>query len=84
MLERRAAPDPERAEEAYKQALDIARGQSAKSWELRAATNLGELWQRQNRNAEALDLLRPIYDWFTEGFDTPDLIDAKRLLDELV
>ncbi|MDP6953786.1 MAG: hypothetical protein QGF53_13610 [Alphaproteobacteria bacterium] len=67
----------------FKQALETAQGQSAKSWELRAATSLARLWQSQGKAAEAHDLLAPVYDWFTEGFDTPDLIDAKALLHEL-
>lgn len=83
MLERRATPDLEQAEQAYKQSIKIARDQSAKSWELRATTSLARLRQRQNRNAEALKVLRPVYDWFTEGFETPDLKDAKSILDEL-
>ncbi len=67
----------------FQKALDAARTQSAKSWELRAATSLARLWQGQEKNKEARDLLQPVYDWFTEGFDTPDLIDAKALSDEL-
>ncbi len=55
----------------------------AKSWELRAATSLARLWRDQGKRAEAHDLLAPIYDWFTEGFDTADLKEAKALLDEL-
>ena len=55
----------------------------AKSWELRAATSLARLWQQQGKNAEARDLLAPVYNWFTEGFDTADLKDAKALLDML-
>jgi predicted ATPase len=57
--------------------------QSAKSWELRAATSLARLWRDQGRRAEARDLLAPVYGWFTEGFDTADLKEAKGLLDEL-
>ena len=57
--------------------------QRAKSWELRAATSLARLWQQQGKRAAARDLLAPVYDWFTEGFDTADLKDAKALLDEL-
>jgi predicted ATPase/class 3 adenylate cyclase len=71
------------AESCFHQALDIARVQSAKSWELRTAISLARLWQDQGRHAEAHDLLAPVYGWFTEGFDTPDLKDAKALLDEL-
>jgi predicted ATPase len=55
----------------------------AKSWELRAATSLARLWRDQGKRAEAPDLLAPLYGWFTEGFDTADLTDAKALLDEL-
>ena len=57
--------------------------QSAKSWELRAATSLARLWRDQGQRAQARDLLAPVYDWFTEGFDTADLKDAKVLLDGL-
>jgi predicted ATPase len=71
------------AEHCFRQALDIARQQQTKSLELRAATSLSRLWQQQGKQAEARALLAPIYDWFTEGFDTADLQDAKALLDEL-
>ena len=71
------------AESCFRQALDIARVQSAKSWELRAATSLTRLWRDQGRRAQARELLAPIYGWFTEGFETADLKDAKALLDEL-
>jgi predicted ATPase len=71
------------AERCFRQALDIARVQSAKSWELRSATSLARLWRDQGRRAQARDLLAPVYGWFTEGFDTADLKDAKALLDEL-
>jgi predicted ATPase len=71
------------AEACFRQALDIARLQSARSWELRAATSLARLWRDQGKRTQARDLLAPIYDWFTEGFDTADLKDAKALLDEL-
>ncbi len=64
-------------------AIDVARSQSAKSWELRAATRLARLWHSQGKTTEARDLLDPVYGWFTEGFDTADLKDAKALLDEL-
>jgi predicted ATPase len=66
-----------------RRAIDTAQGQRAKSLELRAATSLARLWVDQNKRAQALDLLAPIYGWFTEGFDTADLKDAKALLDEL-
>jgi len=71
------------ASAAFQRAIQIARGQSAKPWELRAATSLARLWRDQGRVDEACDLLAPVYGWFTEGFDTPDLKEAKALLDEL-
>jgi predicted ATPase len=67
----------------FHHALDIARRQQAKALELRAATSLGRLWQQQGKCAEARQLLAEVYGWFTEGFDTPDLGEAKALLDEL-
>jgi predicted ATPase len=73
----------EAAEELYQKALGIAREQEAKLWELRAAASLARLRRDQGRPAEARDLLAPVYDWFTEGFDTPDLRDAKALLESL-
>jgi predicted ATPase len=63
--------------------MDIARQRQTKSWELRAATSLARLWQQQGKCAKAHALLAPIYDWFTEGFDTTDLHEAKALLEEL-
>jgi class 3 adenylate cyclase/predicted ATPase len=71
------------AEESYHLALTVAERQSAKVFELRAATSLARLWSDQGKRTEAHDLLAPIYGWFTEGFDTPVLQDAKALLDEL-
>ena len=71
------------AEPWLQRALDVACRQEAKSLELRAAMSLGRLWQQQGKRAEAYKLLAPIYGWFTEGFDTADLQDAKALLDEL-
>jgi predicted ATPase len=71
------------AETCFHQALDVARRQQAKSWELRAAMSLSRLWQRQDKRAVARELLAPIYGWFTEGFDTVDLQDAKALLEAL-
>ena len=68
---------------AFEEALRVARHQKAKSLELRAATSLARLWGEQRRRGEARDLLAPVYGWFTEGFDTPDLQAAKALLDEL-
>jgi predicted ATPase len=70
-------------EASIRQALELARKQQAKSWELRAATSLARLWGEQGRRAEAHELLAPVYGWFTEGFDTADLKEAKALLDEL-
>jgi adenylate cyclase len=61
----------------------VAKGQGARALELRAATSLARLWQRQGKQAEAHELLSEIYNWFTEGFDTKDLKDAKALLEEL-
>ena len=73
----------EEAEACFQQAIAVARQQSAKSWELRAATSLARLWQGQGKRAEAQELLAPVYNWFTEGFDTADLKDAKVLLKSL-
>ena len=70
-------------EELYRKALNIAREQEAKLWELRAAASLARLRRDQGRHAEARDLLAPVYGWFTEGFDTPNLKEAKALRDEL-
>jgi predicted ATPase len=71
------------AETSFRQAVTVARNQDARFWELRAATSLGRLWAKQGKRREAHDLLAPIYGWFTEGFDTADLKDAKALLDKL-
>jgi predicted ATPase len=73
----------EQAEGLFREAIEIARRREAKSWELRAAASLARLWQRQGKRAEARGLLQPVYDWFSEGFDTRDLKDAKALLAEL-
>jgi predicted ATPase len=73
----------EAAEELYRKALSIAAEQEAKLWELRAAVSLARLRRDQGRRAEAYDLLAPAYGWFTEGFDTADLKEAKGLLNEL-
>ena len=77
------AQDTAEAEECFNRAIAVAQRQSAKSLELRAAMSLARSWRDQSRAAEARELLAPIYGWFTEGFDTPDLKDAKALLDEL-
>jgi predicted ATPase len=71
------------AEAAFVRAVDISREQSAKLFELQAAASLARLWSDQGKRAEALDLLAPIYSWFTEGFDAPVMKDAKALLNEL-
>jgi predicted ATPase len=83
LLQQQAVPDAVRAEACLHQALAIARRQQAKSWELRTAISLGRLWQRQGKRIEAYELLAPIYGWFTEGFDTADLREAKALLEAL-
>ena len=76
-------PDQSEAEACFRRALAVAHEQQAKLWELRAATSLARLWRDQRRRNEAHDLLASICGWFTEGFDTADLKDAKGLLDEL-
>jgi predicted ATPase len=76
-------PDPAKAEDSFRTALTIAREQGTRGYELRAATSLGRLWREQGRRGEARELLAPLYGWFTEGFDTADLKEAKALLDEL-
>ena len=83
LLLRQAVPDAAQAEACFQQAIAIAQTQSAKSWELRAATSLARLWQSQGKDQDAYDLLAPVYHGFTEGFDTADLQDAKALLVEL-
>ena len=75
--------DLEAAEQNFLASLDWARRQQAKSWELRTSTSLARLWQSQGRREEAYELLAPIYGWFSEGFDTKDLQEAKALLAEL-
>jgi predicted ATPase len=84
LLLRQAVPDAPQVEACFQQALAVARHQQARSWELRAAMSLARLWQQQGKRAEARELLAPIYGWFTEGFDTADLQEAKALLDALV
>jgi predicted ATPase len=79
----RSSDNSTEAESCFHQAISIARSQQAKSWELRATTSLARLWQSQEKRDEARQLLGEVYGWFTEGFDTADLQDAKALLDEL-
>ena len=76
-------PDAAKAEACFERALAVARAQQAKSWELRAATSLARLRRDQGKRDAARDLLAPVYGWFTEGFDTLDLKEAKALLDAL-
>jgi predicted ATPase len=83
LLLRQAIPDATQAEACFQQALTVARRHQAKSIELRAATSLARLWHQQSKRQEAYDLLAPVYGWFTEGFDTAALQDAKALLQEL-
>jgi predicted ATPase len=75
--------EEQEAEACFQRALVVPRRQQAKALELRAAMSLSRLWQQQGKRAEAYDLLAPIYGWFTEGFDTADLQEAKVLLEEL-
>jgi predicted ATPase len=77
------APDAAKAETYFEHALSIARDQQAKSWELRAAMSMARLWRDQGKRQQARDLLAPVYGWFTEGFDTLDLKEAKALLEQL-
>jgi predicted ATPase len=76
-------PDATKAEEYFEHALAIARRQQAKSWELRAAVSMARLWYVQGKRQQAHDLVAPVYGWFTEGFDTLDLREAKTLLEQL-
>ena len=78
-----AQTDAAESEEYFERALAVARQQQAKSWELRAAMSLARLWRDQGKVQQARELLAPVYGWFTEGFDTRDLKEAKALLDEL-
>ena len=80
---RSSAPDTEKAEEYFDRALAVARQQQTKSWELRAAMSMARLWRDQGKPQQARELLAPVYGWFTEGFDTLDLKEAKTLVDEL-
>jgi predicted ATPase len=77
------APDAEKAKAYFDRALAVARQQQAKSWELRAAMSMARLWRDQGKRDEARELLAPVYGWFSEGFDTRDLKEAKGLLEEL-
>ena len=79
----RSVRNRSKAEASFQAALKLAREQEVKSLELRAATSLAQLWGKNKRRAEAHDLLSPVYAWLIEGFDTPDLKEAKALLDEL-
>ena len=83
MVGKRNAPTARRALDRFEKALAVARQNDAKSLELRAALSLARLWQQRAKRHEACDLLAPLYDWFTEGFETADLKDAKALIDEL-
>ena len=83
IAQRSPAPDIAKAEAYFERALAVARAQQAKSWELRAAMSMARLWRDQGKRDEVRDLLAPVYGWFTEGFDTLDLKEAKSLLDEL-
>jgi predicted ATPase len=82
LLRQPGTPQAE-VEACFQQALDVSRRQQAKSLELRAAMSLSRLWQHQSKRTEARELLAPIYGWFTEGFDTADLQEARALLEEL-
>jgi predicted ATPase len=75
--------DRDAAEAGFRNAIALAQRQRAKLFELRAATSLARLWRDQGKHADAQALLAPVYNWFTEGFDAPDLIEAKALLHEL-
>src|SRR5262249_10341832 len=83
ILLKHAPANMEPAEEAFLTAIAVAQQQRARSFELRATTSIARLWRDQGKRDEARDLLAPVYGWFTEGFDTRDLKEAKALLDEL-
>ena len=83
LLQQQACPNVDAAEASLRMAIDVAQAQCAKGWELRATTLLARLWCDQGKRTEARDLLAPMYGWFTEGFDTPDLKEAKALLGQL-
>jgi predicted ATPase len=78
-----SADNQREAEGCFQHAITIAQNQAAKAWELRTATSLARLWQQQGKRPQARDLLALVYHWFTEGFETPDLQEAKALLDKL-
>ncbi|HRX81086.1 MAG TPA: hypothetical protein P5307_18585 [Pirellulaceae bacterium] len=71
------------AEACFQKSLDVAKSQHAKAWELRTTMSLCRLWQSQDRNNDAREALTSVYEWFQEGLQTPDLVDAKQLLDSL-
>src|SRR5262249_23697152 len=81
-IARKSEADALKAERYFEHALAVARQQQAKSWELRAAISMARLWRDHGKPQQARELLAPVYDWFTEGFDTRDLKEAKMLLDE--
>ena len=83
MLPQRDHGAEEEAAGCFRRAFDTAHRQGSKILELRAATSLARLWRQQGKIAQANDLLAPVYGWFTEGFDTPDLKESKALLDDL-
>jgi predicted ATPase len=83
LLLQQSSDNQAEAEGCFHHAISIAQHQQAKSWELRTTTSLARLWQQQGKRQEAHDLLAPVYDWFTEGFDTADLQEAKALLGAL-
>jgi predicted ATPase len=83
LLLQQPVPDALAAEACFQRAFDVARRQEAKSLELQATMSLARLWQQQGKRTAARELLAPVYGWFTEGFDTADLQDAKALLEEL-
>jgi predicted ATPase len=83
LLARLGRGNVEAAETSLRRGIAVSRTQGARGWELRAATSLARLWRDQGKRTEARDLLAPVYEWFTEGFDTRDLKEAKALLEEL-
>jgi predicted ATPase len=83
LRQQQSNPDVEAAEQHYRKAIEVARSQSAKGFELRAATTLARMWRQQDRCREARALPAPIYEWFTEGLGTRDLVEARALLEEL-